>query len=239
MIEIIPAIDIIDGKCVRLQQGDYGRSKVYGNDPADIAKKFEDNGIKRLHLVDLDGARTKRVTNWKTLEKIARLTSLVIDFGGGIKTDADLRIVFESGASMAVTGSIAVTDMELFQAWLEKYGSDKFILGADVRDRKIAVSAWFETTSLDLIPFLKKYAGMGVKQVICTDIARDGMLEGPSFDIYTDIIREVPGLKVIASGGISTADDIIKLAEYNVHGVIIGKAIYEGKIKINELNKFL
>ena len=237
-MRIIPAIDIIGGKCVRLVQGDYNLKKTYGKDPADMAKRFEDNGIVRLHIVDLDGARNKRVTNWRSLEKIAGSTSLIIDFGGGIKTDDDLQIVFECGASMAVAGSIAVTDIELFREWLLEYGSEKLILGADVRDKKISVSAWQETTTLDLIPFLTDYSDMGVKQVICTDIARDGMLSGPSVGMYQEIMEKVPSLKLIASGGVSSLDDIRDLEEKHVPAVIIGKAIYEGKIKLNELRKF-
>ena len=239
MIEIIPAIDIIDGKCVRLQKGDYNLKKTYGDNPDEVARRFEDHGIVRLHVVDLDGARNKKVTNWKTLEKIAHTTKLVIDFGGGIKTSDDLRIVFDSGASMAVAGSIAVTGRELFLEWLDKYGSDKIILGADVRDKKISVSAWQETTQVDLIPFLKENTEKGVKQVICTDIEKDGMLTGPSTELYIEIMREMPGLHLIASGGISSLKDLDSLEESGIPAVIIGKAIYEGRIKLNDLKKYL
>lgn len=239
MIEIIPAIDIIDGKCVRLQKGDYNLRKTYDNDPVEVAKRFEDHGVKRLHVVDLDGARNKKVTNWKTLKKIAGATSLVIDFGGGIKTGDDLRIVFECGAHMVVAGSIAVTDRELFTGWLNMFGSDKIILGADVRDKKISVSAWQETTGLDLMPFLLEYNGIGIKKVICTDIEKDGMLTGPSTGLYREIMDEVPDLYIIASGGISSVKDVDELAEKNIPAVIIGKAIYEGRIGLNDLKKYL
>jgi phosphoribosylformimino-5-aminoimidazole carboxamide ribotide isomerase len=239
MMEIIPAIDLLDGKCVRLEQGDYRLKKTYSKKPVDVAKKFESHGVKRLHIVDLDGARAKHVVNWRTLERIAGSTSLIIDFGGGIKSTEDIRIVFECGAHMAIIGSVAATNRELFESWLLSYGPDKMILGADVKNGRIAVSGWEEVTGIELISFLKDYRNMGVKQILCTDIARDGMLQGPSIDLYKQIRDEVPGLKIIASGGISSVDDLIRLQEEEIQAAIIGKAIYEGKIKLTDLKSFL
>ncbi|MCQ2361137.1 MAG: 1-(5-phosphoribosyl)-5-[(5-phosphoribosylamino)methylideneamino]imidazole-4-carboxamide isomerase [Paludibacteraceae bacterium] len=235
MIELIPAIDIIDGKCVRLSQGDYNTKKVYGECPADMAKRFEDVGIKRLHVVDLDGAKASHIVNYKALESIASKTNLIIDFGGGLKTDDDLRIAFESGASMVTGGSIAVKNPNVFEGWLKKYGGDKIILGADVKERKIAVSGWIENTDVDLFEFLKDYISKGVRKVICTDIAKDGMLKGPSIELYKDILKEHPTLHLIASGGVSSMEDIKALDEAGVPAVIFGKAIYEGRIKVEEL----
>lgn len=235
MIELIPAIDIIDGKCVRLSQGDYNTKKVYGESPADMAKRFEDVGIKRLHVVDLDGAKASHIVNYKALESIASKTNLIIDFGGGLKTDDDLRIAFESGASMVTGGSIAVKNPNVFEGWLKKYGGDKIILGADVKERKIAVSGWIENTDVDLFEFLKDYISKGVSKVICTDIAKDGMLKGPSIELYKDILKEHPTLHLIASGGVSSMEDIKALDEAGVPAVIFGKAIYEGRIKVEEL----
>lgn len=235
MIELIPAIDIIDGKCVRLSQGDYNTKKVYGECPADMAKRFEDVGIKRLHVVDLDGAKASHIVNYKALESIASKTNLIIDFGGGLKTDDDLRIAFESGASMVTGGSIAVKNPNVFEGWLKKYGGDKIILGADVKERKIAVSGWIENTDVDLFEFLKDYISKGVRKVICTDIAKDGMLKGPSIELYKDILKEHPTLHLIASGGVSSMADIEALDEAGVPAVIFGKAIYEGRIKLKEL----
>lgn len=235
MIELIPAIDIIDGKCVRLSQGDYNTKKVYGECPADMAKRFEDVGIKRLHVVDLDGAKASHIVNYKALESIASKTNLTIDFGGGLKTDDDLRIAFESGASMVTGGSIAVKNPNVFEGWLKKYGGDKIILGADVKERKIAVSGWIENTDVDLFEFLKDYISKGVSKVICTDIAKDGMLKGPSIELYKDILKEHPTLHLIASGGVSSMADIKALDEAGVPAVIFGKAIYEGRIKVEEL----
>lgn len=235
MIELIPAIDIIDGKCVRLSQGDYNTKKVYGECPADMAKRFEDVGIKRLHVVDLDGAKASHIVNYKALESIASKTNLIIDFGGGLKTDDDLRIAFESGASMVTGGSIAVKNPNVFEGWLKKYGGDKIILGADVKERKIAVSGWIENTDVDLFEFLKDYISKGVSKVICTDIAKDGMLKGPSIELYKDILKEHPTLHLIASGGVSSMEDIKALDEAGVPAVIFGKAIYEGRIKVEEL----
>jgi len=239
MIEIIPAIDIIDAKCVRLSQGDYAQKKVYNENPLEVAKEFEDNGIKRLHLVDLDGAKSSRIVNYKVLETIATHTNLTIDFGGGLKTDDDLRIAFESGASMVTGGSIAVKNREMFLSWLKKYGSEKIILGADAKNEQIAVSGWQEGTSLNLFEFLKDYVAEGVSKIICTDISKDGMLQGSNVDLYVKIKKQFPDLYVIASGGISSIDDILNLNEQGIDGVITGKAIYEGKISLKELKKLI
>jgi phosphoribosylformimino-5-aminoimidazole carboxamide ribotide isomerase len=238
-IEIIPAIDIIGGKCVRLSQGNYDSKKVYNENPLEVAQMFEDAGLQRLHLVDLDGARQKQIVNYKVLETIASKTSLTIDFGGGLKSDNDLRIAFESGAAMVTGGSIAVTDPETFLNWLQTFGSERIILGADVRDGRIAVSGWQEESSLDILPFIKGYMEKGVRKAISTDIRMDGMLAGPSYDLYNEILREFPDLYLIASGGISCMDDILKLAENSVPAVITGKAIYEGKVTLKELGKYM
>lgn len=239
MIEIIPAIDIIDGKCVRLSQGDYEQKKVYNENPLEVAKMFESVGIKRLHLVDLDGAKAKHIVNYKVLERIATNTTLTIDFGGGLKSDDDLRIAFECGAKMVTGGSVAVKDRETFLSWIAKFGSDRIILGADVKDKKIAVGGWLETTNLDLFPFVEKYKEEGINKIICTDISKDGMLAGPSIELYKEILQEFPDLYLIASGGVSSMNDIEQLQEANLPAVITGKAIYEGKIKLNELSSFL
>lgn len=238
MIELVPAIDIIGGKCVRLSQGDYGRSKTYSEDPVQIAKAFEDHGIKRLHLVDLDGAKSKHIVNYKTLAAIASATSLVIDFGGGLKSDDDLRIAFENGASMITGGSIAVTDEEMFSAWLATYGADKIILGADAKDGKIAINGWQENTDESLEDFIKKYTDKGISKTICTDIGRDGMLQGPAIDLYASVLERFPDLYLIASGGVSSMDDIRKLDEAKVPAVIFGKAFYEGNISLKDMEKF-
>lgn len=235
MIELIPAIDIIDGKCVRLSQGDYNSKKTYNENPLEVAKSFEDHGIKRLHLVDLDGAKAQHIVNYKVLENIAKNTNLVIDFGGGLKTDEDLRIAFESGASMVTGGSIAVKNPTIFESWIKTYGADKIILGADAKDKKIAVTGWLESTDCELIDFLGNYINKGVNKVICTDIAKDGMLQGPSTALYKEILESYPSLWLIASGGVSCMEDIIKLDEAGVPAVIFGKAIYEGKISLKEL----
>lgn len=235
MIEIIPAIDLIDGKCVRLSQGDYNAKKVYNEDPLEVAKMFEGAGIRRLHLVDLDGAKAKHIVNQSVLEKIASNTSLVIDFGGGVQSDEDIRIAFDSGASMVTGGSIAVRDKELFASWIEKYGGDKIILGADCKDHKIAVSGWQEETSVDIMPFVNDYMTRGISKVVCTDISKDGMLQGPSIELYKEILKSFPELYLIASGGVSCFQDILDLEEAGVPAVILGKAIYENRIKICEL----
>lgn len=239
MIEIIPAIDIIEGKCVRLSQGDYAQKKVYNENPLEVAKEFESVGVRRLHLVDLDGAKAQHIVNYKVLEKIATQTSLTIDFGGGLKSDEDLRIAFESGASMVTGGSIAAKKPEVFLSWLEKFGAEKIILGADVKDEKIAVGGWIETTQLDLIPFVKEFVDKGVDKVICTDISKDGMLKGPSIELYKKMLAEIPSLYLIASGGVSSMADIEQLEEAKVPAVITGKAIYEGRIKMEDLSRFL
>ncbi len=236
MIEIIPAIDIIDGKCVRLSQGDYDAKKVYNEDPLEVAKMFQNAGIRRLHLVDLDGAKAKKIVNKAVLEKIASHTSLVIDFGGGVQSDEDIDIAFSSGASMVTGGSIAVRNSELFTSWLEKYGSEKIILGADCKDDKIAVSGWQESTSLDIIPFLNGYTHKGVKKVVCTDISKDGMLQGPSIDLYKRILSAFPDMYLIASGGVSCFQDILDLETAGIPAVILGKAIYENKVTLEELS---
>ena len=239
MIEIIPAIDIIDAKCVRLSQGDYAQKKVYNENPLEVAKEFEANGIKRLHLVDLDGAKSSRIVNYKVLESITTHTNLIVDFGGGLKTDEDLRIAFESGASMVTGGSIAVKNRAMFLSWLQKYGCDKIILGADAKNEKIAVSGWQEGTSLDLFVFLRDYVADGISKIICTDISKDGMLQGANADLYVKIKQKFPDLYVIASGGISSLEDILKLDAKGIDGVITGKAIYEGKIKLREIATLL
>ncbi|WP_418661122.1 1-(5-phosphoribosyl)-5-[(5-phosphoribosylamino)methylideneamino]imidazole-4-carboxamide isomerase [Bacteroides ilei] len=239
MIELIPAIDIIDGKCVRLSQGDYGSKKVYNENPVEVAKDFEAHGIRRLHIVDLDGAASHHIINYKILDQIAGHTSLIIDFGGGIKSDEDLVIAFENGAQMATIGSVAVKDPELFNSWLTRYGSEKIILGADVKDNRIAVNGWKEESPMELMPFLKNYTEKGVTKVLCTDISCDGMLEGPSIPLYKDIITEFPDLHLIASGGVSSLDDIRKLDEAGIPAVVFGKALYEGRISLKDLVCYL
>ena len=237
-IEIIPAIDLIDGKCVRLSQGDYNQKTIYNENPLEVAKMFEAAGIRRLHLVDLDGAKAKHIVNHKILEEISSKTNLIIDFGGGLKSDKDLEIAFNSGAKMVTGGSIAVKDRDTFLLWLEKYGSDKIILGADAKDGNIAVSGWLETTELPVIEFISEYHKKGVVKVISTDISRDGMLSGPAFELYSEILKSLPNVEIIASGGIATMGDILKLDEMGVPGVIIGKAIYENRITLKEIEKF-
>ncbi len=239
MIEIIPAIDIIDGKCVRLSQGDYHQKTVYNENPVEVAKMFEDAGIRRLHLVDLDGAKAHHIVNFKVLERIASSTNLIIDFGGGLKSDEDLRIAFESGAQMVTGGSVAVKSPEIFYSWIEQFGADKIILGADVKNEKIAVSGWIETTEIDLLQFIGDYINKGITKVICTDISKDGMLQGTSIDLYTKILTSYPNLYLIASGGVSSIRDIETLETNAVPAVITGKAIYEGRFKLNELNRWL
>ena len=238
-MRIIPAIDIIDGKCVRLSKGDYDTKIIYNENPLEVAKSFEAHGIEYLHLVDLDGAKSSKIVNYKILEQIATQTSLKIDFGGGLKSDADLKIAFESGANQITGGSIAVKNRTIFEKWISEYGSDKIILGADAKDEKIAVSGWLEDSDEELIPFIQDYQTKGIQYVICTDIAKDGMLEGPSFDLYVKILAEAEGIKLIASGGISTFDELPKLAELGCEGTIIGKAIYEGRISLKQLEDFI
>lgn len=238
MIEIIPAIDLIDGKCVRLSQGDYNEKKVYNEDPLEVAKMFEDAGIRRLHLVDLDGAKARHIVNQSVLERIASNTSLTIDFGGGLQSDSDLDIAFQSGASMITGGSIAVKDPTLFNGWVNKYGDDKIILGADCKNHKIAISGWQESTSVDIIPFIKSYIASGISKVICTDISKDGMLQGPSINLYKEILEAFPELYLIASGGVSCFQDILDLEDAGVPAVILGKAIYENKVTLQELSNY-
>lgn len=238
-IEIIPAIDLIEGKCVRLSQGDYNRKTVYNENPLEVAKMFEDAGIKRLHLVDLDGAKAQHIVNHKVLELISSRTNLVIDFGGGLKSDDDLRIAFECGASMITGGSIAVKKPDVFRSWIDRYGSEKIILGADVHQGMIAVSGWTESTNLKLLPFIREYHQYGISKLICTDISKDGMLQGPSTELYKEIMSAEPDMFLIASGGVSSIRDIEILMEQKVPAVIFGKAIYEGKIKLHELKPFL
>ena len=239
MIEIIPAIDLIDGKCVRLSQGDYKQKTIYNENPLEVARMFEDAGIKRLHLVDLDGAKANHIVNHKVLESIATKTNLVIDFGGGLKSDEDLRIAFSSGAQMITGGSIAVKNPETFISWIEKYGEQKIILGADVKEEKIAVGGWLETSTLDLIPFINSYKQKGISKVICTDISKDGMLLGPALELYRKIMSEFNDLYLIASGGVSSIKDIELLNEAGIPAVITGKAIYEGRIQLSDLKKFI
>lgn len=238
-MRLIPAIDIIDGKCVRLSKGDYDTKKIYNENPLEVAKSFEDHGIEYLHLVDLDGAKSSHIVNHKILETIATQTNLKVDFGGGLKSDEDLRIAFESGANQITGGSIAVKNRSVFTSWLQKYGSDKIILGADANNEKVATNGWLEESEEELVPFIQHYQKEGVSYVICTDIAKDGMLQGPSFDLYQKILTVSPDLKLIASGGISTFDELPKLAELGCEGTIIGKAIYEGKISMKQLEGFI
>ncbi|MFI1743971.1 1-(5-phosphoribosyl)-5-[(5-phosphoribosylamino)methylideneamino]imidazole-4-carboxamide isomerase [Thalassobellus sediminis] len=244
-MRIIPAIDIIDGKCVRLTKGDYETKKVYNENPLEVAKMFEDSGIEYLHLVDLDGAKAQHIVNYKVLEQITSKTNLKIDFGGGLKTNEDLHIAFNSGAKQITGGSIAVKDPETFEGWLSKYGAEKIILGADSDNGKIAISGWIEQSKEDVIPFIKAYQKKGIKYVICTDISKDGMLQGPSVELYKQIISEcsnssnAQSVSLIASGGISHIDELPILKEIGCEGVIIGKAIYENRISLKQLEKFV
>ena len=238
-MRIIPAIDIIDGKCVRLSKGDYDTKKIYNENPLEVAKSFEDAGIRYLHLVDLDGAKSSKIINHKVLEQIASKTNLKIDFGGGLKSNEDLKIAFECGATQITGGSIAVKNPMLFKEWISIYGTDKIILGADANNRKIAISGWLEESKEEVIPFIQNYQKEGISYVICTDIAKDGMLEGPSFNLYKEILDSCKNAKLIASGGISTFDELPKLAELGCEGTIIGKAIYEGRITLKQLEKFI
>jgi len=247
-MRIIPAIDIIDGKCVRLSKGDYSTKIIYNESPLEVAKEFQDYGIEYLHLVDLDGAKSKHIVNYKILEEIASKTDLKIDFGGGLKSDEDLKIAFESGANQITGGSIAVKNPDIFKSWIQKYGSDKIILGADAKNEKIAIGGWLEESDQELIPFVQKYQKEGVTYVICTDISKDGMLQGPSFDLYKKMlekcvvangVKHSHKIKLIASGGISTFDELPKLAELGCEGTIIGKAIYENRISLKQLEEYI
>ncbi|MCV6629098.1 MAG: 1-(5-phosphoribosyl)-5-[(5-phosphoribosylamino)methylideneamino]imidazole-4-carboxamide isomerase [Flavobacteriaceae bacterium] len=238
-MRIIPAIDIIEGKCVRLSKGDYNTKKIYNEDPLEVAKEFESHGISYLHLVDLDGAKSKHIVNYKVLENLASNTNLKIDFGGGIKSDEDVEIAFNSGARQITGGSIAVKNPELFKSWLDRYGASAIILGADVHGKHIATHGWQETSEMHLFPFLTKYMHAGVEYVICTDISKDGMLQGPSHDLYKDILETNPSIKLVASGGITSMEDVLRLKMLGCEGAIIGKAIYESTIGMKELERFI
>ena len=236
MIELVPAIDIIDGQCVRLTKGDYAQKTVYSASPAAVAKEFETLGFKRLHVVDLDGARSKHIVNDAVLKAITTETSLIVDFGGGIKTDEDIEKAFASGAAMVTVGSIAVTRPDLFIGWLSRYGAERMILGADVRHGKISINGWKEDSTEDLLPFLSRYIDAGVRNVLCTEISKDGTLAGPALQLYRTVIDAYPGLHLIASGGVSSIDDIRALDEAGIPSVVFGKAIYEGRINLKELS---
>lgn len=235
MIELIPAIDLIGGKCVRLTKGDYDTQKVYNEDPVAVAREFEEYGFKRLHVVDLDGARSKHVVNHKVLERMAQATSLIIDFGGGIKTDEDIRIATESGAQMVTVGSVAVTRPDLFLGWLRQLGSERIILGADVKNGRISINGWKEDSSDELIPFLDKYIEKGVQKVLCTEISKDGTLQGPATALYREIMTQFPQCHLIASGGVSSMNDLKELDQAGIPAVVFGKAIYEGRIALKDL----
>lgn len=234
-IELIPAIDIINGQCVRLTKGDYNQKKVYNDNPVEVAKHFEELGFKRLHVVDLDGAKSKHIVNDGVLKEITKVTNLVVDFGGGIKTKDDIEKAFEAGASMVTVGSVAVTNRQLFLDWIEIYGAERLILGADVRNGKISINGWKEDSSEELLPFLKHYVDKGVKNVLCTEISKDGTLQGPAIDLYKDIMKAYPDMHLIASGGVSSNDDITELNKAGIPAVVFGKAFYEGKIDIKSL----
>lgn len=235
MIELIPAIDIIDGKCVRLTKGDYDKKKVYNEDPVAQAKEFEALGFKRLHIVDLDGAKSHHIVNDEVLRKISSATHLTIDFGGGIKTEEDIQKAFDAGAAMVTVGSVAVTNPDLFLTWLDKFGAERIILGADVRNGKISINGWKEDSTEDLLPFLKKYIDHGVCNVLCTEISKDGTLAGPAIDLYKSIMAEYPQLHLIASGGVSCTEDILMLENEQIPAVVFGKAYYEGRINVSQL----
>ncbi len=235
---IIPAIDIIDGKCVRLTQGDYSQKKIYDDNPVVVAKKYEDHGFSHLHVVDLDGARSKHVVNIDVLKGITQATDLKVDFGGGVKSNHDIEQAFEAGASMITGGSIAVREPEVFEQWINQYGPEKVILGADVKDRNIAVGGWMETSEQDVVQFIDHYAKRSIKFVICTDISRDGVLNGPAIKLYKELLSIFPGINLIASGGVGSLKDVEDLAASGVWGVIIGKAIYEGRVDLDDLIKF-
>jgi phosphoribosylformimino-5-aminoimidazole carboxamide ribotide isomerase len=234
MIELIPAIDIIEGQCVRLTKGDYDQKTVYGN-PLEMAQEFERIGFRRLHMVDLDGAKSKHIVNDEVLNRITKATNLIVDFGGGIKTDEDIRKAFDNGASMVTVGSIAVTQPELFLSWVEQYGAERLILGADVRNGKISINGWKEDSTEDLLPFLRRYIDAGVRNVLCTEISKDGTLQGPAIELYQRVMKEYPELHLIASGGVSSIEDIKSIDAAGIPAVVFGKAIYEGKINLQEL----
>jgi phosphoribosylformimino-5-aminoimidazole carboxamide ribotide isomerase len=238
-MRIIPAIDIIDGQCVRLTKGDYAQKKVYSDDPVAVARTFEDHGIQHLHVVDLDGAKSKHIVNIEILRKITSSTNLFVDFGGGVKSDDDIQKAFEAGASMITGGSIAIRDPEIFSQWLSQYGPERIILGADTKGRQIAVGGWLETSDVDIFQFIEHYRKKSVKFVICTDIERDGVLQGPAMSLYAELIAEFPEINFIASGGVGSITDVEAVAKTGVWGVIIGKAIYEGRIQLKDLQNFL
>lgn len=235
MIELIPAIDIIEGKCVRLAKGDYAQKTVYADDPVAMALQFEEAGVQRLHVVDLDGAKSRHIVNVEVLRKLARETKLTIDFGGGIKTDEDIEKAFDSGASMVTVGSVAVTQPERFAHWMEKYGDSRMILGADVRNGKISINGWLKDSEEDLLPFLRRYIDMGVTNVLCTEISRDGMLQGPAISLYQEVMKAYPSLHLIASGGVSSEEDIEALDAAGIPAVVFGKAYYEGRIDLKKI----
>ena len=235
MIELIPAIDIIDGQCVRLTKGDYAQKTVYSNSPDEVASDFEKIGFHRLHVVDLDGAKSRHIVNDKVLRQITEKTTLKVDFGGGIKTDDDIHIAFDNGAAMVTIGSIAITEPERFFSWIEQYGAERLILGADVRNGKISINGWKEDSSKDLLPFLRRFVDAGIRNVLCTEISKDGTLQGPAIQLYKEIMAEYPQLHLIASGGVSSIDDIKALDAAGIPAVVFGKAIYEGKINLKEL----
>lgn len=235
MIELIPAIDLIDGKCVRLTKGDYDQKKVYNEDPVAQAKEFEKMGFKRLHIVDLDGAKSHHIVNEKVLKAVTEATNLIVDFGGGIKTEDDIEKAFDAGAAMVTVGSVAVTNPKLFLGWLEKYGADKIILGADVRNGKISINGWKEDSDECLTDFLRTYVDHGIKNVLCTEISKDGTLAGPAVELYKDIMKAYPDMHLIASGGVSSTEDILQLDKDNIPAVVFGKAYYEGRIDVARL----
>ena len=237
-MRIIPAIDIIDGKCVRLTQGDYSQKKVYNENPLEVAMQFEDAGIQYLHLVDLDGAKSGHIINYRALEKIASKTTLTVDFGGGVKSNEDIKIAFEFGANQVTCGSIAVKNEEAVQNWIQEFGPDKLILGADVKEKKVAIHGWTEETEISIEDLVGKYAEFGLQNVICTDISTDGMLTGPNFELYKELLRLFEKINLIASGGVSSISDLETLRDNRVHGAIIGKAIYEGRITLEQLTSF-
>ncbi|MHA7129950.1 1-(5-phosphoribosyl)-5-[(5-phosphoribosylamino)methylideneamino]imidazole-4-carboxamide isomerase [Algoriphagus namhaensis] len=237
-MHIIPAIDLIGGKCVRLSQGDYSSKKEYHDDPVEMAKRFEDAGITRLHLVDLDGAKAKRIVNDQVLLDITQKTSLKVDFGGGVQSEEEIEKAFNLGANQVTGGSVAVNRPEMFKSWLITYGPEKLILGADAKNGKIAIHGWEETSEKELIPFIQSYVQLGVRYVICTDVAKDGLLQGPSVELYREILEEIPELKLIASGGVSSMKDLEELEKVGVYGAIVGKAYYEGKVTLEELASF-
>jgi len=237
-MQIIPAIDIIEGKCVRLTEGDYAQKKIYNENPLEVALEFQDAGIQRLHLVDLDGAKAGKVINWKVLDQIASKTSLAIDFGGGIKEQDDVRIVLESGAIWATVGSVAVKNKSALLQWMQLFGAERFLLGADVKGESIAIGGWLETTTLNIYDYIADYLNEGIVQIFCTDISKDGKLEGPSIELYKNILQKNPNMQLIASGGVSSIKDLESLQSIGCSGAIVGKAIYEGNISLNELTNF-